>query len=525
MKTPIAPIDATPSKRLYLSIIADYDVNKAICELIDNALDIWVLSGRTQSLEVEITLDEHQQRVHVSDNAGGIERSNLHFIVAPGYTGNIEYQDIIGMFGVGTKRAVVALAQEVRIKTRKGSETYQIEFNDEWIAQSDEWILPAYQVDNIRRGTTQIELTKLRSHISKETIVQLTSHLAATYAKFLRSQNVKLTLNKELLKPITFDNWAYPPSYEPRVYTGTIQTQDGHTVLVNAIGGLMLESSPGGDYGVYFYCNDRLIASSVTTYEVGFSKGFAGKPHADISLTRVVVFLNGPARLMPWNSSKSDINTSHEVFISLRNWLLQVVKDYASLSRRFSKSEGGWPEHVFKYQNGHFTKVKVEDFPSVNTSYLPPLPKSKPRYSRIIEDKNERIAQKKPWTIGLYESIIAVDWVLKQNFQQKNRIALILLDSTLEIAFKEFLLNESAQSYSANRFQQLFSNRTEVQREVARFSSISRTDWAKIDHYYRARNHLIHQKSAAAVGDREIADFRSVVERVLTKLFGLKFQR
>ena len=38
MKKQIDTVDATPSKRLYLSIIADYDLNKAICELIDNAL-------------------------------------------------------------------------------------------------------------------------------------------------------------------------------------------------------------------------------------------------------------------------------------------------------------------------------------------------------------------------------------------------------------------------------------------------------------------------------------------------------
>jgi hypothetical protein len=133
------------------------------------------------------------------------------------------------------------------------------------------------------------------------------------------------------------------------------------------------------------------------------------------------------------------------------------------------------------------------------------------------------LADRKPWTVGLFESIIAVDWVLKQNFQQKNRIALILLDSTLEIAFKEYLLNESGQAYSAARFQQLLSNRADVQKEVAKYARISRTDWGKINHYYRSRNQLIHQRSSAAINNREISDFRRTVERVLTRLFGLKF--
>ncbi len=35
----IETIDATPNKRIYRSIIADYDLKTAICELVDNALD------------------------------------------------------------------------------------------------------------------------------------------------------------------------------------------------------------------------------------------------------------------------------------------------------------------------------------------------------------------------------------------------------------------------------------------------------------------------------------------------------
>ena len=49
---------------------------------------------------------------------------------------------------------------------------------------------------------------------------------------------------------------------------------------------------------------------------------------------------------MPWNSSKSDINSSHEVFLAIQNWLVHVVKDYTSLSRRLNKLDGGWPESV-----------------------------------------------------------------------------------------------------------------------------------------------------------------------------------
>ncbi|MFC1619736.1 ATP-binding protein [Candidatus Neomarinimicrobiota bacterium] len=525
MKEQVGTVDATPLKRLYLSIIADYDTNKAICELIDNALDIWGKNNRAPNLTIKIVLDEVQQRIDVMDDAGGIDESDLAFVVGPGHTSNLENEETIGIFGVGTKRAVVALAQDIKIRTRSKNGTVQVEFDDNWIKQSNDWQLPVYKVEDISKGTTQIELLKLRRKITEETIAQLKQHLGETFARFLSNRKLNILLNGEPIKAITFENWAYPPHYEPRIYSGKLPTEDGKTVKVKAVGGLITESSPaGGEYGVYFYCNERLVARALKTYDVGFASGLAGKPHADISLTRVIVSLDGEARLMPWNSSKSDIDTSHEVFIALRNWLLQVVKDYASLSRRLSKQEGGWPEHVFRYEAGTFEKVKVDDFPSVNTSYLPPLPESRPRYTSRVQKVNKEVSRNKPWTIGIYESIIAVDWVLKQHLEQKNRIALIMLDSTLEIAFKEYLVNESPSSISERRLRDIFEDRTRVHTEIEGSVRISQAKWRKIKHYYRMRCQLIHQRATVSISDSEIEDFRSTVESVLTKLFGLKFK-
>jgi DNA topoisomerase VI subunit B len=82
MKRQVDTVDATPSKRLYLSIIADYDLPKALCELIDNALDIWVKAGRRPPFDIAITLDQVQQRICVNDNAGGIDQSELSRIFA-----------------------------------------------------------------------------------------------------------------------------------------------------------------------------------------------------------------------------------------------------------------------------------------------------------------------------------------------------------------------------------------------------------------------------------------------------------
>jgi len=522
MKKEIDTLNATPTKRIFHSIIADYDLNRSICELVDNGLDVWVRAKRAKAITIGITLNKTQQTITVEDNAGGLPKSDLRFIVGPGETGTVPTDETIGIFGVGTKRAVVALAQDVRITTRFPKEkTHQIAFDDQWL-DDPSWELPVYEVDPIAEGKTIVELQRLRIPITDGGIAHLKDHLRTTYGKFLTNQGITLRVNDETLSPLFFENWAYPPKYSPRRYTGRLKSEYGE-VRVEALAGLIRESSPAaGEYGVYFYCNDRLIARALKTFDVGFTRGLAGLPHPKVSLTRVLVFLNGDARDMPWNSSKSDISTKHPVFLALHSWLVQVVKGYATLSRIWM---GEWPGKVFKYTKGTITEVQVDDFPEVTKSFLPPLPKSRPRYGEIITQKNKRLANRKPWTKGLYEGVIAADLIAKQRLEQKNRIALIVLDSTLEIAFKEFLAYESGTTYSDKSLLETFRKRNDVHNEIKRYpkTRIKADTWKKIDHYYRLRNKLVHERVTVGISDNEIEDFREVVESVLNKLFGLKF--
>ncbi len=521
MKNQVGTLSAIPSKRLFLSIIADYDLNRSICELIDNGLDVWVRSDRTSAITIVITLDCDQMTICVEDDAGGLPKSELSFIVGPGQTGSAPDDETIGIFGVGTKRAVVALAQDIKISTRYGKEkTYQVDFDDAWL-KNDNWELPLYQIDDIDPGTTLVELQKLRVQIDDDAIEQLRDHLSATYAKFLSAESVTIKLNGVPLVPMFFDNWSYPPGYEPRRYHGNLSTADEQVVRVEAIAGLSNESSPAaGEYGVYFYCNDRLIARAVKTFEVGFMRGYAGLPHPKVSLTKVLVSLNGDARSMPWNSSKSDISIKHEVFQALHTWLMQVVKDYAALSRIWM---GDWPDKVFQHNAGQIVAVPVDDFPKVKKSYLPPMPKSRPRYGELVKNANQKLVKKKPWVKGLYEGVVAADLIAKQSLEQRNRIALIVLDSTLEIAFKEFLVNDSENYYSDAELLKVFKTRHNVHNEIKKYVILSADTWKKIIHFSNIRNKLIHQRASASVSDSELENFRELVETVLKKLYNLKF--
>jgi hypothetical protein len=495
----LGDLDGTPSKRIYQSIKSDYDINRAVCELVDNAIDIWTLERKEKKLLVNIDSDLNQQTLTVTNNAGGVSQSRLTYMVSPGQTGNNPEEEIIGIFGVGIKRAVVALSQDIKIYTRDKDKTYLIELDDSWLASPD-WGIPHYEVEAIPDGQTIIKLQKLRFILTQGNIKELKEHLAATYGKFLKNSKLQILVDGVPLKPKLFDEtWSYPPEYPPKLLTKTIKTDKGD-VNVKISSGLSLdtEPDPAGEYGVYIYCNERLICRALKTHEVGFSRRVVGMPHYEISLVRVIVEITGSAELMPWNSSKSDIRYHDLVFDKIRPDIIELAKYFASLSRRW---KGKWDEKVYPYTKGDFETLKVEIDSKTLKLYAIPLPLSKLRYDQKLNDINKSILEKKPWVRGLQEAICVADMIRdNRRYEHRSRIALILLDSTLEIAFKEYLLREVREKYSKDRIKNIMDNRADVHKEVQKQGLIiSETDLSKIEYYYDIRCKLVHEKASVVI--------------------------
>jgi len=518
MKRQVGKLDAVPSKRLFLSIIADYDLNKSICELVDNGFDVWTRAGRKAPILIQVLLDADQGTIIVEDDAGGLAKDELRYIVGPGQSGSSSTDQTVGIFGVGTKRAVVALAEDITIRTRHGdAETYQVEFDEGWL-QEDDWELPLFQVTDIQSRTTQVELQKLRVRLTEQAIVQLRDHLGATYGKFLLQDGVTLKLNRQAVTPKFFDGWSYPPDYGPRRYTGKLQTPKGRMIEVDVVAGLSSESSPtAGEYGVYFYCNDRLVAPAMKTFDVGFTRGQAGSPHPKIALTKVIVSLRGDASEMPWNSSKSDISTKHHVFLALHSWLTTVVSDYARVSRSWM---GQWAEKVFPYSTGKIVDVQIPDFPSARRSFLPDPPRSRPRLAERVATKNMRLAKRSPWVKGLYEGVVAAGAVAKQPLEQANWFALNLLELTIASALKFQLANEP--EFDGKSLKTTLRLSPRIAAALKEKIPLGEDIWQQIENLARRREHLMYGATVPVVADAELAEAEKVTRIVLERLFGIE---
>jgi hypothetical protein len=523
-KTEIGPVDGTPEKRMFWSIISDYDLKTAVCELVDNALDLWTDHQRKSPLNIAVVLDVARQFITVTDNAGGIKYDELRYLIAPGGSRNDPDAELIGIFGVGGKRASIALGEEVAIKTRhKRQQTYELDITKDWLA-SESWEMPIYEIPDTTAATTRVEISQLRKPFTDEDITEISRHLAATYAWFLH-QTCIMTINSVPIAADDFNHWAYPDGYPPKKAAFTIPV-DNKQVTASITAGLITDRNPETEnYGVYVYCNHRLIVKELRSRDVGYYvTAEAGVPHPDASLCRAIVDLQGPASLMPWNSSKNNINAGHMVFQRLRPTLIQLVTYFSSLSRR---TKNDWDQTVTSHVTGTTESVQVDLIPPGKRLNLPALPRvNKPAVERL-KTRNKKVIGNQPWTLGLVEAIAAVDVIIRQRFDTKNRMALILLDSNYEIALKEFIVHRTdlfpSVQYGPTRIAQLFGNRQSVISEITQHVPIHSNILQKAQHYYALRNKLIHERATVGITDADVQNYRGTVQEVLTILYNLKF--
>lgn len=523
-KTEVGPIDGTPVKRMFWSIISDYDLKTGLCELIDNALDLWKSGKRQSQLKIEIDLNVARQIITIADNAGGVKQDELELLIVPGGSRNDPAAHVIGIFGVGSKRAGIALGENVRMQTRfRRESTFEIEVTKTWL-ETDDWHLAYYEVPEIRPNTTIVEISHLRKPITETDIEDIRTHLGETYDWFIH-QGCGIELNGKPVLPLSFDTWAFPTGHNPKCAQFELDLGDGDPITVEITGGLIRDRiAEEENYGVYFYCNERLIVKELRDREVGyFASSEAGVPHPDASLCRVVVRLEGEAQHMPWNSSKSGINFGHPAFTAIRPTLIQLTSHFSSLSRRLKHD---WEGAVFPFNKGKIEEIEPGDLSSRHPLILPSLPKvNRPRVEKL-KTKNRKQIHEMPWTLGLVEAMDAVEIIARQKYETGNRIALILLDSNFEIALKEFIVHREdifpPKQFNRAYIQQLFESRANVITAVDKAIGLPGPLLTKVKHFYGIRNKLIHERATVEPTNTDIRSYKAAIQKILKLLFDLR---
>jgi len=123
-----------------------------------------------------------------------------------------------------------------------------------------------------------------------------------------------------------------------------------------------------------------------------------------------------------------------------------------------------------------------------------------------------------PWALGLIEALKCVGVIRASNLQTKNRLAMLMLDSTLEIAIRQYLTNvkkitlDEKQHRHRDTLIKIAKGHIKLEDEV----------WDHLNYFWTTRNPQYHQEANVVVTDVVFEEFQDVVSHVLRILYGIE---
>jgi len=184
----------------------------ALAEFIDNALQSYISSKEeilrvhhnTFQFKVFLDINLEEDYIKISDNAGGIDSNNFTRAFEPA---NIPLDNTgLSEFGMGMKIASIWLADFYSVKTSALGESVErkISFDLKKVIKEEKEELAVENYDaSPDSHFTEIYMKGLSENAPKKRITstnRIKNHLTSIYRKFLRSGEMQLYFNGELLE-------------------------------------------------------------------------------------------------------------------------------------------------------------------------------------------------------------------------------------------------------------------------------------------------------------------------------------
>jgi hypothetical protein len=331
-------VKGSPSKELFISMLTrDITLIDAISDLVDNCVDGAIkLRGEKKftGLEVDITVNENCFKI--KDNCGGIDKDlaqNYAFRFGrPSKAPQIDYS--VGQFGIGMKRALFKMGNNFEIKSVSAKTSFTIEIDvNKWSQKEDEWdfefknvtekrfplsecgteiTVTSLNKDVIERFKQPNFLSELKDKLEYQHLINLSKGLAIKINNHpLNSNQLKLCDGEKF----TTAYWAK----KFKIHGDTI---------VKIYSGIGTEDLDKG--GWYIFCNNRLIQGPEQT---GISGWGAKTPvkipeyHSQFRRFRGIVFFESKRpSYLPWNTSKTSVETDSQLFQSVRQEMIYLMR-------------------------------------------------------------------------------------------------------------------------------------------------------------------------------------------------------
>lgn len=340
-------VNANPTKELFISMLTrDIDIRAAILELIDNSIDgakRLKTDGDFSNLFIRIIFDS--DHFVIEDNCGGIDiytatEYAFRFGRSPKRNKEETKQQFTGVFGIGMKRSLFRLGNYFEVSSSTQNDSFVLKVDvDEWVRDDDKnW---KFELNEEKRGLnnpieetgTRIEIKKLHDGIQKQFSLDFFENTLISYIERFKTLSMDSGLSISINgKNVVFTNEKIVSSDSVVPYTFS---DTSRPVSIRIIAGIAPKGSPE-KAGWYVYCNGRLVVFADKTTLTGWGEGDTRQYHPSLAFFRGFVFFDSyDLELLPWNTTKTNVDASSEYFIyaktKMREATKQITKDCSAL--------------------------------------------------------------------------------------------------------------------------------------------------------------------------------------------------
>lgn len=350
-------INALPTKELFIEMLTrDITLIPAIIDLADNCVDgAKRLRGvsRLDGLWVRIKLSQDEFRI--VDNCGGMspETARKYAFRFGRAAGAPTVKHSVGQFGVGMKRAVFKMGRKFGVHSATESTNFAVDIDvQHWAA------LPLWTFEFT---SLQENITVAQNHIGTTVYVsQLHPDVAQSFALRNFESELKEALQAKLQDPImkglTITLNEIPlnadaqillsskdliPAYRALKYTAP----NMKPVIVKLFCGLG-NSENRAAAGWHVFCNGRLVLEGDKSEMTGWGESAAGATipgfHGQFNHLRGYAYFDSDdAGRLPWNTTKTGINTDSSVYRAVKMEMITLMRPVVDFLNRLKDEKEG----------------------------------------------------------------------------------------------------------------------------------------------------------------------------------------
>jgi len=328
-------INANPTKDFFISMLTkDIPLIRAIIDLVDNSVDGAIRLRSTNSYSgLYVNIQVSQTEFFIEDNCGGIPidiaRNYAFRFGRPAEA--IPTPNSVGLFGVGMKRAIFKMGKFFEVQSKTDGDHFRVSQDIEKWQILDEW---QFHFDDIHNDSqnllspgTRIKVTNLYPAISEQ--FNLGNFTIALSNQLMAAQQISLekglaiTVNGVPLKPsllYLYDAQNIKPGYTK------FNLEAYPEVSIAIYTGIFERDLAKG--GWYLFCNSRLVLFADQSSDTGWDDS-TGLPkyHPDFAYSRgYVYFSSSDASLLPWNTTKTGVDTDSALFKAARQKMIELMR-------------------------------------------------------------------------------------------------------------------------------------------------------------------------------------------------------